>query len=149
MLAAAAQGALLIDVTAEGAGVWFEADGEWVGHGVHVTAAGAHWLPEVGHGALSAEIERYFRTALARLSGGDPARPMVLFCHADCWMSWNAAVRAAGWGYAAVGWAPLGIEGWTEAGGATAAAAPLALGPADGAARDAAPPRQGTAPQRP
>lgn len=126
MRAAAAGGAILIDVTAEGAGVWFEGDGEWVGHAAHETAEGAVWLPQVGHGRLSQEIEAYFRGALARLTGGDPTRPLLIFCHADCWMSWNAAIRAASWGYA-VSWAPLGVEGWVEAGGALAPAAPYAL----------------------
>jgi PQQ-dependent catabolism-associated CXXCW motif protein len=129
MRAAAAAGAILIDVTAEGAGVWFEGDGEWVGHAAHETAEGAVWLPQVGHGRLPPDVEAYFRAALARLTGGEPSRPLVIFCHADCWMSWNAAKRAAAWGHEAVGWAPLGIEGWAEAGGALAPAAPYALPP--------------------
>jgi PQQ-dependent catabolism-associated CXXCW motif protein len=129
MRAAAAAGAVLIDVTAEGAGVWFESDGEWVGHAGHATADGAVWLPQVGHGRLTPEIEAYFRAALARLTAGDPSRPVVIFCHADCWMSWNAAIRAASWGHEAVRWAPLGVEGWVEAGGALAAATPYALPP--------------------
>jgi PQQ-dependent catabolism-associated CXXCW motif protein len=129
MRAAAAAGAVLLDVTAEGGGVWFADDGEWVGFRPHETAAGAVWLPQVGHGTLEAEIEAYFRAALERLTGGDPTRPLTIFCHADCWMSWNAAVRAARWGYAAVGWAPLGLEGWVEAGGDLAPVEPFALGP--------------------
>jgi PQQ-dependent catabolism-associated CXXCW motif protein len=129
MRAEAAGGAILIDVTAEGAGAWFESDGEWVGHADHATAEGAVWLPQTGHGRLSPEIESYFRGALARLTEGDASRSIVVFCHADCWMSWNAAIRAASWGYAAVSWAPLGVEGWVEAGGALSPAAPYPLKP--------------------
>jgi PQQ-dependent catabolism-associated CXXCW motif protein len=129
MRAAAARGAILIDVTAEGAGVWFDGDGEWVGHRDHMTAEGAVWLPQTGHGRLPPDIEAYFGGALARLTGDDLSRPMVIFCHADCWMSWNAAIRAASLGYAAVSWAPLGVEGWVAAGGALAPAAPYALPP--------------------
>lgn len=77
---------------------------------------GAHWLPNVGYGALSAEQEAYFRSALAELTGGNADAPVVIFCKRDCWMSWNAARRAVEWGYRGVRWFPDGIDGWQEAG---------------------------------
>ncbi|HEY0835490.1 MAG TPA: quinoprotein dehydrogenase-associated putative ABC transporter substrate-binding protein [Azospirillum sp.] len=77
---------------------------------------GAAWLPNVGYGALSAEQERYFRAGLDTLSRGDRAAGLVIFCERDCWMSWNAAKRAAEWGYRNVHWFPEGTDGWREAG---------------------------------
>jgi PQQ-dependent catabolism-associated CXXCW motif protein len=78
---------------------------------------GSHWLPNVGYGALSSELERYFKENLAKLTGGDKARPIVIYCLADCWMSWNAARRAGTeYGYTRVYWYPDGTTGWEAAG---------------------------------
>lgn len=82
----------------------------------HSTIEGAHWLPNVGYGVLSDEFEDYFRTRLAALTNGDPARPIVFFCQRDCWMSWNAAKRALEWGYTDVIWFPDGTDAWQEQG---------------------------------
>lgn len=78
---------------------------------------GSHWLPNVGYGALSTELERYFKENLRKLSGGDKARKIVFYCLADCWMSWNAARRAAKeFGYTRIYWYPDGTTGWEAAG---------------------------------
>jgi quinoprotein dehydrogenase-associated probable ABC transporter substrate-binding protein/PQQ-dependent catabolism-associated CXXCW motif protein len=78
---------------------------------------GSVWLPNVGYGALSPELEAYFRKNLETLTGGDRAKPVVFYCDVDCWMSWNAAKRAIHeLGYEKVYWYPLGVEGWQEAG---------------------------------
>jgi len=75
---------------------------------------GSLWLPEAGRGALAPETEAWFRATLARATGGDPDRPIVFYCLADCWMSWNAAKRAAAWGYRNVLWYRDGTDGWEE-----------------------------------
>lgn len=77
---------------------------------------GSHWLPNTGFGALSPEMERYFRDGLARLTAGDTARPLVFYCLADCWMSWNAAKRAIAYGFRNIIWFPGGVAAWREAG---------------------------------
>lgn len=77
---------------------------------------GSIWLPEAGRGVLSPETEAWFRDSLARATGGDLGRPVVFYCLADCWMSWNAAKRAAGWGYREVLWYRDGTDGWEAAG---------------------------------
>ena len=56
---------------------------------------GSVWLPETGYGALSPEAAAYLEEGLRRASGGDPAAPLVFYCLAECWMSWNAAKRGA------------------------------------------------------
>ena len=76
---------------------------------------GSVWLPNVGYGELSAEFADYFRTELERLTGGDKSKPLVFYCDANCWMSWNAAKRAMTYGYSAVQWYPDGTDGWKEA----------------------------------
>jgi PQQ-dependent catabolism-associated CXXCW motif protein len=76
---------------------------------------GSLWLPDVGHGALSAEMEAWFGQHLATVTGGDKSRPVVFYCRTDCWMSWNAAKRALAWGYVGTIWYPDGTEGWEAA----------------------------------
>jgi PQQ-dependent catabolism-associated CXXCW motif protein len=81
------------------------------------TIRGATWLPNVGYGEIAPEVDSYFRDSLDRLVGGDVGRPLVFFCLADCWMSWNAARRAiAEYGYNQIHWYPLGTDGWDAAG---------------------------------
>ncbi|MGN6572564.1 MAG: PQQ-dependent catabolism-associated CXXCW motif protein [Pseudolabrys sp.] len=74
------------------------------------------WLPDTGYGALPPQMERYFRDGLSKATGGDAARPIVVYCLRDCWMSWNAARRAMTLGYAHVIWYPDGTDGWAAAG---------------------------------
>jgi PQQ-dependent catabolism-associated CXXCW motif protein len=60
--------------------------------------------------------EDYLRTNLARFTGGDRTKALVIYCLRDCWMSWNAAKRILAMGYANVVWYPDGTDGWAEAG---------------------------------
>jgi PQQ-dependent catabolism-associated CXXCW motif protein len=77
---------------------------------------GAVWLPNVGFGEIAPETDTYFRRGLAEATGSDRNRPILLFCMRDCWMSWNAAKRALGYGYTAVHWYADGTDGWRESG---------------------------------
>ncbi len=88
---------------------------------------GSVWLPNTGFGALAESYERYFRDNLARLTGGDKQAKLLLYCMADCWMSWNAAKRAISYGYARVHWYPEGTDGWTAAGLPTEPSEPVPL----------------------
>ena len=76
---------------------------------------GSIWLANVGYGALNQEQADYFRDALASHTGSDKSRPILFYCMADCWMSWNAARRAVEWGYGSVLWYPQGTDGWEQA----------------------------------
>ena len=84
----------------------------------HVTLRGAYWLPGAGRGShyfdpLQAQLAEY----LQQLSKGDKTWPMVFFCvNAQCWLSYNASLRAAALGYTRVYWYRGGIEAWREAG---------------------------------
>ena len=73
---------------------------------------GSIWLPDTGYGALAPAAERYLRSGLARVTGGDWDKWLVVYCLADCWMSWNAAKRALEIGYRNVAWYPEGTDGW-------------------------------------
>ena len=73
------------------------------------------WWPEIGRGALLETVTARLRQRLDEVTQGDPARLVVFYCLADCWMSWNAARRAAAMGFHA-GWFPEGVDGWKAAG---------------------------------
>ena len=92
----------------------------------HRTIPGSVWLPGVGAGQLASEREAWYRARLMTLTGGDVQKPVVLFCHPNCWGSWNAAKRAIAFGYRAVHWYPGGIEGWQDSGRDTQVAQPEA-----------------------
>jgi PQQ-dependent catabolism-associated CXXCW motif protein len=82
----------------------------------HLSIPGSTWLPDVGRGALNADLEAWFRTSLDRIAKGDRGAAVVFFCLADCWMSWNAARRALEWGYAGAQWYRDGTDAWSFAG---------------------------------
>jgi PQQ-dependent catabolism-associated CXXCW motif protein len=82
----------------------------------HRNLPGSMWLPGVGYGVLSDDLDAYFRLNLEHATCGDKSRTLVIYCRADCWMSWNAAKRAVSYGYSSVNWFPQGIEGWSDAG---------------------------------
>jgi PQQ-dependent catabolism-associated CXXCW motif protein len=76
---------------------------------------GSIWLPDTGYGKLAEATEDYFRRGLARASAGNNATLLVIYCQADCWMSWNAAKRVLSYGYTNVAWYPEGTDGWERA----------------------------------
>ncbi|MGL4634876.1 MAG: rhodanese-like domain-containing protein [Beijerinckiaceae bacterium] len=88
---------------------------------------GSHWLPDMGRGRLTARQDQQLRELLAQLTNNSPQRPIVFYCIADCWVSWNAARRAISFGYANVHWFREGTDLWIDAGLATEKATPLAV----------------------
>jgi PQQ-dependent catabolism-associated CXXCW motif protein len=77
---------------------------------------GSIWLPDTGYGKLAAVTEDYLKRGLVQATGGNSAALVVVYCMADCWMSWNAAKRIRTYGYANVAWYPEGTDGWERAG---------------------------------
>lgn len=109
-------GALLLDVFGAAQSRFDELDGTWLVSKKHPSLPGAIWLPETGRGALEPQIARFLEDNLETASGGDKTHPIVVFCIADCWMSWNAAQRIARLGYSRVYWFRTGTDGWLDAG---------------------------------
>ncbi len=81
----------------------------------HPGIPGAIWIPGAGLGAPPPPIDEFFRQRLATATGNDMSRPLILYCHEKCWLSWNGAKRAIQYGYRNVYWFPDGIEGWRKA----------------------------------
>ena len=81
----------------------------------HRSIPGAVWLQGAGNATGDPAFDAAFRSRFAALAGDDRARPIVVFCHPDCWASYNAAKRLVVLGYSAVYWYPEGMEGWQDA----------------------------------
>jgi len=90
-----------------------------LGGEVHASLPGAIWLPGAGRGqSLTDTVQARFAQVLNALTKGDRKRSLVFFCQGtQCWLSYNAALRAVALGYEAVYWYRGGIEAWIEAGG--------------------------------
>jgi PQQ-dependent catabolism-associated CXXCW motif protein len=88
----------------------------------HVTLAGAVWVSGAGRGtSFVDQVQSILIQLLDKLTGGDKARPMVFFCaSSQCWLSYNAALRAVAAGYQNVYWYRGGVEAWVAAGLPTA-----------------------------
>jgi len=78
----------------------------------HQDIPGSVWLPGAGRAVLQADRARAYLDAVARLTSNDPARFVVVYCHPNCWGSWNAAKQLVQAGYTHVAWYSPGIEGW-------------------------------------
>ncbi len=92
----------------------------------HPSLPSSLWWPEIGRGAIPPAVALRVQQRLNELTRDDPARVVVFFCLANCWMSWNAARRAAEMGFHAA-WFPEGVDGWQAAGLPTQDIVPEAL----------------------
>lgn len=107
-------GAIFIDVNPAPGAIRDDTTGRWMLAESHATISGAHWFPETGRGVLLPAIERNFLVAMRKLSKRALKRPIVIFCQADCWMSWNAALRLKRAGIQHVVWFAEGLDGWRD-----------------------------------
>lgn len=85
----------------------------------HDSIPGAIWLADAGRGSgYDDEIQDKMSRTLGLLADGDRRRPMIFFCaNTNCWLSYNATLRALKLGYGIVGWYRGGIDAWVAAGG--------------------------------
>lgn len=122
--------ALLVDVMpSDGVGL-DPATGAWHMTKPRQDIPGSVWLPDVGRGQLTPAMDSYFRNNLAKLTSGNVSRAVIVYCQADCWMSWNAVKRAASYGYTALYWFPEGSDGWRDWDGTFVEAKPVPMTPA-------------------
>jgi len=83
----------------------------------HRTVPGAIWLREAGDVAFGNERRERLRQDLEKLTAGRKSAPIVFFClSSQCWLSYNAGLRAIEMGYANVYWFRGGTDAWKRAG---------------------------------
>jgi PQQ-dependent catabolism-associated CXXCW motif protein len=64
-------------------------------------------------GTFQDQTQQQFGQYLQQVTQGNKAVPMVFYCQStQCWMSYNAALRAINMGYTQVYWYRGGIEAW-------------------------------------
>jgi PQQ-dependent catabolism-associated CXXCW motif protein len=77
---------------------------------------GSLWLPGVGLGQLSPQMQDYLEKGLERATGSNKEKPVVFYCRTHCWASWNTGKRALALGYKNILWYPGGADAWEKAG---------------------------------
>lgn len=87
--------------------------GQWVN-----AVPGSVWLSGAGQGSgFDDATQARLAKDLDGLTGGNKAKPVVFYClSSECWLSYNAALRAQRLGYTDVGWYRGGIDSWKAAG---------------------------------
>ena len=74
-------------------------------------------VPAAQPGTFDDATQQQFGQFLQRATNGNKEMPLVLYCQSrECWMSYNAALRAINLGYRNVLWYRGGIEAWQAAG---------------------------------
>lgn len=74
-------------------------------------------VPASQPGSFTDPTQRQFAQFLQQATGGNKQHPIVLYCLSpECWMSYNASLRAINLGYTNVLWYRGGIESWKKAG---------------------------------
>ncbi|MBX3599350.1 MAG: hypothetical protein KF863_01910 [Rubrivivax sp.] len=74
-------------------------------------------VPAHQPGSFDDAVQREFGRFLQQVTQGRQDRPLVFYCAStQCWMSYNAALRAVRLGYRQVLWYRGGIEAWKQAG---------------------------------
>lgn len=97
--------ALLIDVLDEGN------NHTTIPRAVHIPGAG-----NFGGGRFDDRLQRNFGNVLAQLTNRNLDQTLVFFCEgAQCWESYNAALRAINMGYRQVLWYRGGLNSWKAA----------------------------------
>ena len=86
----------------------------------HKTLPGAYWIRGPGwYGAsedANADTRDRLGYVLEGLSKGNKAAPLTFFCEGyQCWLSYNASLRAHELGYTNVQWYRGGVKAWEAA----------------------------------
>ena len=76
-------------------------------------------LPQASQpGSFNDQTQQQVVTALAQATQGRKDIPLVFYCAGlECWMSYNAALRAINAGYTNVLWYRGGLQAWSQVGG--------------------------------
>lgn len=74
-------------------------------------------VPASQPGSFQDQVSQRMGSYLGQATGGDTAVPLIFYCAStQCWMSYNAALRAINLGYTNVLWYRGGLEAWQAAG---------------------------------
>lgn len=90
-------------------------------------------VPAAQAGDYNDRLQQQFGQMLQRVTSGRDDTPLIFYCQGpECWMSYNAALRAINLGYRNVLWYRGGLEAWQRAGLPLSQARPNGPGPNPG-----------------
>jgi PQQ-dependent catabolism-associated CXXCW motif protein len=85
--------------------------------GPEVIPGAQNAVPAHQAGSFTDQTQQQFGQFLQQATGGRKDHPIVLYClSTQCWMSYNASLRAINLGYTNVLWYRGGLEAWKAAG---------------------------------
>jgi PQQ-dependent catabolism-associated CXXCW motif protein len=85
--------------------------------GPEIIQGAQYAVPAAQPGSFGDETQQQLSQYLQQATQGSKQYPIVLYCLSpQCWMSYNAALRAINLGYTNVLWYRGGIESWKQAG---------------------------------
>jgi rhodanese-related sulfurtransferase len=85
--------------------------------GAEMIQGAQYAVPAAQPGAFNDQTQQQFVGYLQQATNGNKQHPIVTYClSTQCWMSYNAALRAINAGYTNVLWYRGGIEAWKQAG---------------------------------
>jgi PQQ-dependent catabolism-associated CXXCW motif protein len=85
--------------------------------GQEIIQGAQYAVPAAQPGSFDDQTQQQFGQYLQQATGGSKQYPIALYCLSpQCWMSYNAALRAINLGYTNVLWYRGGIESWKQAG---------------------------------
>jgi PQQ-dependent catabolism-associated CXXCW motif protein len=85
--------------------------------GAEMIQGAQYAVPAAQSGAFNDQPQQQFGQYLQQATNGNKQHPIVTYClSTQCWMSYNAALRAINLGYTNVLWYRGGIEAWKQAG---------------------------------
>ena len=85
--------------------------------GTEMIQGAQYAVPAAQSGAFNDQVQQQLGQYLQQATGGNKQLPIVTYClSTQCWMSYNAALRAINLGYTNVLWYRGGIEAWKQAG---------------------------------
>jgi rhodanese-related sulfurtransferase len=85
--------------------------------GAEIIQGAQYAVPASQAGTFNDQTQQQFGQFLQQATNGNKQYPIVTYClSTQCWMSYNAALRAINLGYTNVLWYRGGIEAWKQAG---------------------------------
>ncbi|MEO8464652.1 MAG: rhodanese-like domain-containing protein [Gammaproteobacteria bacterium] len=85
--------------------------------GAEMIQGAVYAVPAAQSGSFTDETQQQFGKFLQQATAGNKRHPIVMYCLSpECWMSYNASLRAINLGYTNVLWYRGGIDSWKKAG---------------------------------
>lgn len=84
--------------------------------GLEILPGAQNAIGAANGGSFNDQTQQAFGSYLNKITNGNKSLPLVFYCQGvQCWMSYNAALRAINLGYSQVKWYRGGMDAWKAA----------------------------------